>query len=205
MFERFAKSARNVVAAAEDEARALGSRSVEAEHLLLALAGAQSAAPGSAPGSGRGAAEGDAPAGAKGAAPGDAEGAAVSGALGDAAGAAVSGVLAAAGLDRDGVLDALETERERSLMAVGVSARDFELPAAPRTGGRLRWGASAKLALERSLRAALDRGDRRIEPGHILLGLLRAEAGTVPRALAAAGIDRDELADAVAHELARAR
>jgi ATP-dependent Clp protease ATP-binding subunit ClpA len=161
MFERFTRSARDVVAAAEAEARALGSPTVDAEHLLLALAGPQ--------------------------------------------GAALRSVLAGAGLDRQGVLDALETERERSLTAVGVSARDFDLPAAPRTGARPRWGASAKLALERSLRAALDRGDRRIEPGHILLGLLRAEAGTVPRALAAAGIDRDELADAVAHELARAR
>ena len=35
-------------------------------------------------------------------------------------------------------------------------------------------------------------------PGHILLALLRAEAGTVPRALKEAGVDRAELNDRVA-------
>ena len=196
MFERFAKSARNVVVAAEGEARALGSAAVEAEHLLLALAGPRGTAPGDAPAGPQGTAPGDAPAGPQGTAHGDAPA--------EPQAAQLGRVLAAAGLDREGLLDALETERERSLMAVGVSARDLELPAAPRTHARVRWGASAKLALERSLRVALERGDRRIEPGHILLGLLRAEAGTVPRALAAAAVDRDDLADAVAAELARA-
>ncbi len=33
-----------------------------------------------------------------------------------------------------------------------------------------------------------------MQPGHLLLGVLRAEAGTVPRALAFAGADQVELA-----------
>ena len=37
------------------------------------------------------------------------------------------------------------------------------------------------------------RGDRDVTPGHILLGLLKAERGAVPRILEAEGIDRDEL------------
>jgi ATP-dependent Clp protease ATP-binding subunit ClpA len=138
MFERFTREARAVVKEADGEARRLGSRTIEAEHMLLALAGHEPL-----------------------------------------------------GLDRDEILRALEAERERSLMAVGISAGDFDLPPAPVT--RPRMAASAKVALERSLRASLARSDRRIEAGHILLGVLAAEAGTVPRALALADIDRDEL------------
>jgi ATP-dependent Clp protease ATP-binding subunit ClpA len=153
VFERFTKAARAVAEGADREARALGSPTVEAEHLLLALAGSPATEAGRA--------------------------------------------LAAAGLDHQGVLDALEAERERSLAAVGVDAHAFDLPttaaAAARTTTRPRWGASAKLGLERSLRVALERGDRRIEPHHVLLGLLRAEAGTVPRALAAADVGREDL------------
>jgi ATP-dependent Clp protease ATP-binding subunit ClpA len=138
MFERFTREARAVVKEADGEARRLGSRTIEAEHMLLALAGREPL-----------------------------------------------------GLDRDEILRALEAERERSLMAVGISADDFDLRPAPVT--RPRMAASAKVALERSVRASLARSDRRIEAGHTLLGVLAAEAGTVPRALALADIDRDEL------------
>jgi ATP-dependent Clp protease ATP-binding subunit ClpA len=113
----------------------------------------------------------------------------------------VGGVLADAGLDRDTVLEALDAERERSLMAVGISIGDFELPP-PRPTEKPRMSATAKSALENALRIALERSDKRIEAGHILLALLRAEAGTVPRALREAGIDQQELADRVAAALA---
>ena len=98
--------------------------------------------------------------------------------------------LPAAGLDHDGVLAALDAERDRSLAAVGVSASGFEpspLPTKPK------FATSAKSALELALREALVRGDKRILPGHVLLGVLRPQAGTVPRALQQAGVDRDEL------------
>jgi ATP-dependent Clp protease ATP-binding subunit ClpA len=150
MFERFTEDARQVVKAAETMASGLASPTVEAEHLLLALADCQP-------------------------------------------------VLADAGLDHDGVLAALEAERERSLTAVGISASDFDLPPAPLT--RPRFAASGKLALERAVRAASARSDRRIAGGHILLGVLAAEAGTVPRALAIAGVDRQELRDRAAARL----
>jgi ATP-dependent Clp protease ATP-binding subunit ClpA len=147
MFERFTNEARQVVKAAETLASGLGSPTIEAEHLLLALANCQP-------------------------------------------------VLAEAGLDHDGVLAALDEERERSLLAVGISAADFDLPPAPLT--RPRMAASSKIALERAVRAAVSRSDKRIAGGHILLGVLAAEAGTVPRALAIAGIDRQELRDRAA-------
>jgi len=46
--------------------------------------------------------------------------------------------------------------------------------------------------LERALKSAVGRGQ--IRPGHLLLGVLAAQAGTVPRALALAGADSGDLA-----------
>jgi D-alanyl-D-alanine carboxypeptidase len=155
MFERFTRPARAVVKGAEQEAIDRGSPTIEAEHMLLALARRDA-------------------------------------------------TLAAAGLDHEGVLQALAAERERSLAAVGVAASDFDIPPAPAVH-KPRFAASAKTALERSVRAALERGDRRIEGGHLLLGLLDAEAGTVPRALAQAGVDRGELSAAVSAAMGRPR
>ena len=107
--------------------------------------------------------------------------------------------MAAAGLDYEAIRVALETETERSLLAVGITPSELEPPGgAVATVGRIRMAASAKLALERALRVALSRDDRRIEGAHVVLGVLRAEAGTVPRALAIAEIDRHDLADRVA-------
>lgn len=104
-------------------------------------------------------------------------------------------LLADAGLDHDGVLAALDRETERSLAAVGVSAAAFAHADRPRAPHRSpRFATSAKQALERALRAAVARGDRRIVAPHLLLGLLRAQAGTVPRALAAADVDPVALA-----------
>jgi ATP-dependent Clp protease ATP-binding subunit ClpA len=146
MFERFTRDARTVVKAAETHARGLGSPTIEAEHLLLALA---SHMPPVAP-------------------------------------------LEDAGLDHDAVLAALDTARDRSLMAVGIAPGDIDLPPAPVTH-HPRFAASAKAALARAVKASAARHDRRIAAGHVLLGLLAAEAGTVPRALAAADVDRDDL------------
>lgn len=147
MFERFGKDVRRaVVRAAEHEARVLGSATVEAEHLLLALAADE--------------------------------------------GSPVGRLLADCGLDHDGLHAALERETERSLAAVGVAAGDFVAvgPAAPRR--RPGFAASSKSALQRTLHVALDHKHRYIAPPHLLVGILLAEIGTVPRALAAADVDR---------------
>jgi ATP-dependent Clp protease ATP-binding subunit ClpA len=113
---------------------------------------------------------------------------------------AVGGVLADIGLDHDRMIEALDAERERSLMAVGISIGDFDVPP-PRPSVKPRMAAGAKSALEHALRISLARSDKRIESGHILLALLRAEAGTVPRALREAGVDRSELNDRTAAAL----
>lgn len=149
MASRFERPARQVVIQAQREARAAGSATVEAEHLLLALTRPQ-------------------------------------------AGVA-SVVLAAVGLDRGAVSAALETHVNRSLAVVGISLVELDLPGLPAKEGDLRFGASAKAALKRAQSSAIARGDRRIDTPHLLLGVLAAEAGTVPMALASAGLVASEL------------
>lgn len=98
------------------------------------------------------------------------------------------------GLDPEGIRKALDREQERSLAAVGVSASSYDLPAEAALASKPTWATSAKLAMERAYKLAAERSDTRIDPGHILLGVLDARLGTVPRALEAAGVDRLELA-----------
>ena len=104
---------------------------------------------------------------------------------------AAAQVLRDAGLDFDGIATALVAESERSLAAVGVSAEHLTFSPFVETP---RFATSAKWALELSLRIALERGDRRIGTGHVALAILNAQRGTVARALAIAGVDRDALA-----------
>jgi len=59
------------------------------------------------------------------------------------------------------------------------------------------WEAGAKINLERSLKIALARGDKHIGAEHITLAALQPAVGTVPRALACAGVDRAGLISAL--------
>ena len=148
MFERFVKDARRVVIhASQVEAQAFSSPTIEAEHLLLALA-ADEATP-----AGR--------------------------------------LLAENGLDHAGVCAALERETERSLAAVGVGIGEYVLPERPTAPRRSpRFAASSKRVLERAVKVAAARRDGYVGSAHLLIGILRADLGTVPRALAAADVDR---------------
>jgi ATP-dependent Clp protease ATP-binding subunit ClpA len=110
-------------------------------------------------------------------------------------------VLAAVGLDQRAIRAALEREFDHSLRVVGVSRAAFDLPEPSRGGGSTRIGASARLALERGVAAATRRKD--LQSAHLLLGILEAQAGTVPRALALAGIDRAGLAARARQALTR--
>jgi D-alanyl-D-alanine carboxypeptidase len=94
-----------------------------------------------------------------------------------------------------GAVAALDREFAASLRVAGVELADFDLP--PATADPHRdpdLGTSAKLVLERAIRSA-GRVPGRIRPAHLLLGVLGAQAGTVPRALALAGVDRAELTE----------
>jgi ATP-dependent Clp protease ATP-binding subunit ClpA len=149
MAERFVKETRGLAAAAQAEARASGSPTVEAHHLLLALA------------------------------------ADLTGVAGD--------VLRASGLDHAAIEGAVECEFEQTLSAVGVSLDALPVRRRLPYAGRPTWAASGKAALERALDAARKRGDRRIHSAHILLGVLAAEHGTVPRTLRVAGVEPEQL------------
>ncbi|WP_326636019.1 hypothetical protein OG884_22985 [Streptosporangium sp. NBC_01755] len=101
-------------------------------------------------------------------------------------------VLASAGLDRRAIREALDREFEHSLNGAGVSLATFDLPRPSDIGKpSTHLGASAKLALERGFSSVGCKKDLR--PAHLLLGILQAQVGTVPRSLALAGVDREEL------------
>src|SRR3954463_3274046 len=147
MFERFVPDARYAALEATSVAAGLGSSSVEAEHLLIAIASGNSKA---------------------------------AYALRDAA------------LEPADLRDALVRDFERVLGTVGIDASGVDLNANCRRT-KPSWGTSAKLSLERAVKEAKRRGDKKIGCEHILRGLLAADHGTVPRMLAAEGIDRDEV------------
>lgn len=152
-FDKYLKTMLDQAAA---EARLDGSATVEAQHLLLAVAADQDSAAGR--------------------------------------------VLVSAGLDKDAIRAALDREFEGSLGAAGVARSAFDgLPlATPDPKHVPHPGASVRLALERGIGGAAGADP---QPAHLLLGILQAEVGTVPRALAVAGIDRADLIARVAQTL----
>ena len=150
----FEKYLHAVIMRADQEAREDGSTTVEAQHLLLAVAGEQEPT--------------------------------------------TRALLAAAGLDRDAVHAALEQEFVRSLSAVGVSSTAYALPPASWRRAHPKMGTSGKLVLERTFTVSRKKD---LRPAHVLLGILLAQAGTVPRALALAGVDQEELTARVRQSL----
>lgn len=109
-------------------------------------------------------------------------------------------MLAQAGLDHRAIREMLDREFEHSLSAVGVSAAAFGPRRSSRAeGAPARLGASVKLALERGLGPVARKKDLR--PPHLLLGILQAKVGTVPRALALAGVDRAGLVERIRRSL----
>ncbi|WP_330184644.1 Clp protease N-terminal domain-containing protein [Nocardia sp. NBC_01503] len=108
-------------------------------------------------------------------------------------------ILAAAGLTEHGIRAALDREFEHSLAAAGVSVADYALPhPRPAAERPQNMGASLKLALDRTF-TTVRRSE--VRPEHLLLGILRAEVGTVPRALTLAGIDLPDLRARIEREL----
>jgi ATP-dependent Clp protease ATP-binding subunit ClpA len=113
-----------------------------------------------------------------------------------------SRVLAAVGLTHEAIVEALDREFESSLAAAGVSVATGGIGRpGPEPDRRLRLSASFKAALERSVTETA--GAREIRPAHLLLGVLGARTGTVPRALHLAGVDQTELATRTKQALGR--
>ena len=178
MFERFSQEARRVVVGAQELVRGMGHDHIGADHLLVAIA--------AAPGSG-------------------------------------GRVLAGLGVDVDVLRRAVADQDLHDADALGSLGIDLDavrrqaeeafgpgaLDRRPRRRGllgRLRRGAPSHLpfdatargALEASLRETLALGHREITTGHLLLGALADAHGPARRALRAAGVpdgrtDQDDL------------
>lgn len=144
----------SVLVRAADEARDDGSASIEAGHVLLAMAVQD--------------------------------------------GTEAQRALDRAGLGHRALKDALHREFEHSLSAAGVTLGAFDLRSTPDPGRRPQLGASFKLTMERIASVYRKKDLRSV---HLLLGVLQAETGTVPRALALAGVDRAGLVERVRAEL----
>jgi AcrR family transcriptional regulator len=99
-------------------------------------------------------------------------------------------VLSRAGLNYAVFSAGLDSERARSLAAAGIApVRPAALRATPRTG-KPGWGASIRELLRRSDKPAAKDGRPGALEIELASAILLADLGTVPRALAIAGIDR---------------
>jgi ATP-dependent Clp protease ATP-binding subunit ClpA len=104
-------------------------------------------------------------------------------------------VLDESGLTYEQLMAALHEERRRTLAFAGIEPLDERQTAATELDRPLTLGTSSKVAIKRALIASRQGGHRRpcIRSTELLLGILQAELGTVPRTLAVAGVDRAAL------------
>ena len=118
-------------------------------------------------------------------------------ALSARSGGQAGSALAQQGLTYESIQAALIDEQHSSLRAAGIEpVAEERLVCTPRRR-RPGWGASAKESLQRASRIGKQFKRRKMEELDLLLGILHAELGTVPRALAIAGVDRSQLIRAV--------
>ncbi|MBF6352663.1 MULTISPECIES: Clp protease N-terminal domain-containing protein [Nocardia] len=156
MFERFTKSARSAVVAAQEHARELRSPDIRVEHLLLGVL--EEAEP-----------ELRSMLERNGIAHDTALNELTAAARAEPLGAEDAAALRSIGIDLDAVRESLEA-------TFGADALDRAI--SPEESRRLRFGhipfsREAKKALELALREAVARKDKTIESGHILLAVLR--------------------------------
>jgi ATP-dependent Clp protease ATP-binding subunit ClpA len=167
--ERFTDEARRAVVVAQEEARELQAGRIEPVHLLLAL----SRDPGRGGAALRAA---------------GIDHAGLTSAVRSTDGALDPDALAVLGVDLDQVRASVEA-------AFGPGALDRG-SAVPR--GHLPFTDSAKRVLQQALRNAIRRKERRIDSGHVLVGVLSVADPTVRRTLAQLGTDADALRDRAA-------
>jgi len=102
-------------------------------------------------------------------------------------------LLRGSGLDYEGLTAALAGERTASLRAAGVEPVPAERLQSSGRRGRPRFATSFKQALATGHRLAPTQRSHTMRHADVAIGVLAAELGTVPRALALAGFDRKAL------------
>lgn len=173
MFERFDKETKGVLVGAPAEAAAAGSRTIEAEHLLLSMAAASSTEAGRLLRRHQVTRAG------------------LLAALVDPRGGfdqADVEALSSVGVDLAAIQNAAD-----DLFGAGSFAQAGVRPAR----GAARFGESAKTALALSLQESLSSKSRRISTLHLLLGLIRDPSGACTRLLAPFGLDYDAIRKSV--------
>lgn len=174
MFNKFADGARRAVVLAQEEARESGDRRITPAHLLLGIA--------------------------------------------ESSGIGTT-CLADAGLDHAGLRERLTSAEgdgidAEALASVGIdldavraSSQESFGPGAldrrggPRSFGHIPFTRGAKGTLEQALRAAVRLGNRSIDTGHVLLGVLAVDDDVVRGVLSTAGVDARALAADVERRL----
>ena len=94
------------------------------------------------------------------------------------------------GVDHERLASALHEEHHRTLAFAGIDAPAQRLAQPTEVKSSLSLGTSAKAAVRRALLGSHHDRRARLRSTNLLAGILEAELGTVPRALAIAGIDR---------------
>ena len=115
----------------------------------------------------------------------------------------VGRALWSAGVSSRSIRAARDREFHSALSHVGVeTGRPSPAAAARQRRGRTtRFAPSAKLALERTLESAAATGQRRITNANLVLAIISAEVGIVPRLLDELGTSREELAELLRHNI----
>ena len=169
MFERFTKEARAAVVGAQEVARDTGSRSIDTRHLLVVLVENRGPVDRALRGAGA-----------------DVETVAGKARADLRAGGIDGDALAGIGID----LDAVRRQAD-AVFGPGALDRAGRVP-----GGHIPFTPDAKKALELALREAIRLKQKSIDPGHLLLGILRGPSSG--RALLLeAGVDVDALRKAL--------
>ena len=108
------------------------------------------------------------------------------------AGAAAT-VLSSLGLSRERIMDALDRELAAALARADVHVASLPRPPARAQRDRLEWGQSARRAAERSI------GETPQDPElRMLLAIVHAEGGIVPRLVSELGLSVEDVERAVA-------
>lgn len=113
-------------------------------------------------------------------------------ALVDGPGESASAVLSSLGVGHERIIEGLDRELAAALARAHVQLAELPRPHAQGDSARVRWGESAQRVAARSIRESPDDVSLRL-----LLAIVHAEAGVIPRLLTELGVSVREIETAV--------